>query len=556
MGKKTKKKYKIKHKTFGIISLIVLLLIGVTSYSLYHYISEEKTLKDFHKNFSPYITTTKKVDLYNEKKEKIGTISKNLPLELEENSNTHQSKFLKIKNTNYYITYKNIKKRKKEKATPKEESYYLNLQKKIKTSSNTILLKDHKEKITLNKKITLPVKTIDDQYYYIDFLNDTYQIKKSKKIKEIANEQEDNSFISVIYYEQIKEECDNPNCLTPNSINAHIKQWKENDYYFITKKDYEYYLKGYINLKEKAVLLITSEENECLKTIKEKNKVEIYPIQNDNTFHFEATNQKSTRKDPKEKQNCYQAKKYTRIDDYLKMAQGEAIEDDQGENNATDIPVVNYHFFYDAEIGDSCGESICLEAKKLEEHLKWLQENNYKTLTIYEFADWKDGIIELPKHSVLLTIDDGAKGTGAHNGNVLIPLLEKYQQHATLFLITGWWDLANYQSKYLDVQSHTDNLHFEAQCADGRGKVACSDYETVKKDLTQSLAILGGDNTSFCFPFYSYDNESLQALKDLNFRIAFIGGSRNAKRTSDNYLITRYPILSDITLQQFINIVK
>ena len=52
-----------------------------------------------------------------------------------------------------------------------------------------------------------------------------------------------------------------------------------------------------------------------------------------------------------------------------------------------------------------------------------------------EYVDWIYGRIELPKKSVLLTIDDGAMGTGKHNGNKLNPLLEKYQINATLFLI-------------------------------------------------------------------------------------------------------------------------
>ena len=243
------------------------------------------------------------------------------------------------------------------------------------------------------------------------------------------------------------------------------------------------------------------------------------------------------------------------IDEYIKMAEGQDIKDSGPINTAKEIAVVNYHFFFSSEKGESCNESICLDTKKFEEQLKWLQENHYKTLTINEFADWKDGYIELPEKSVLLTIDDGAMGTGKHNGNKLIPLLEKYKEHATLFLITGWWSLSNYQSPYLDVQSHTHNLHFEARCADGRGMVACSDYKTVKADLEQSLKILG-DKTSFCFPFYSSDSESLQALKELGFRVAFVGGNVKATRSQNNLLITRYPILNDISLQEFISIVE
>ena len=241
------------------------------------------------------------------------------------------------------------------------------------------------------------------------------------------------------------------------------------------------------------------------------------------------------------------------------MASGTDTPDNGRENSTNQsVPVLNYHFFYDETIpgeSDACHESICLEKKKLESHLKWLKENDYKTLTIEEFADWMDGIIEIPDKSVLLTIDDGAHGTGKHNGNVLIPLLEQYQEYATLFLIAGWWDIENYRSPYLDIQSHSFNLHYEATCPDGRGKVACSDYETVKQDLQQSLDVIK-DNTSFCFPFYSYDNESLQAIKELGFRISFVGGSVNAKKSNNHYLIPRYPIMDDISLNEFISIVS
>ncbi len=51
-----------------------------------------------------------------------------------------------------------------------------------------------------------------------------------------------------------------------------------------------------------------------------------------------------------------------------------------------------------------------------------------------EFRDWMYGKKSIfQKRSVLITIDDGAMGTGAHNGNKLIQFLEEYEMHATLF---------------------------------------------------------------------------------------------------------------------------
>ena len=108
----------------------------------------------------------------------------------------------------------------------------------------------------------------------------------------------------------------------------------------------------------------------------------------------------------------YQIKSYTSVDDVLKMANGEEVKQSSDEEvNKQGVPVLNYHFFYDPN-EDSCDESICLEVSKFREHLEYLKNNNFKTLTIEEFRKWMYGEIEVPSKSVLITIDDGAKGTG------------------------------------------------------------------------------------------------------------------------------------------------
>ena len=100
--------------------------------------------------------------------------------------------------------------------------------------------------------------------------------------------------------------------------------------------------------------------------------------------------------------------------------------------------------------------------------------------------------------------------------------------------------------------AHTHYLHEEQSCADGRGTFVCSDYETDKNNLQESIDALG-DNTSFCFPFYMTSETSLKAVKDSGFKMSFVGGNVKAKRTNDKFLIPRYPIMSDITLNQFIS---
>lgn len=219
------------------------------------------------------------------------------------------------------------------------------------------------------------------------------------------------------------------------------------------------------------------------------------------------------------------------------------------------IAVLNYHFFYSDF--ENCNQGICLNTKKLEEQFKYLNDNGYKTLTMEEFRAWMYGEIELPKKSVLLTIDDGAMGTGIHNGNKLIPLLEKYQIHATLFLITGWWDINNYRSSYLDIESHTYDMHTEGLCSNvTRGaKMLCSSYEDAVNDLKKSIEITGS-NTAFCYPFYAYNDQAINEVKEAGFKLAFAGGSVKATRNSNKYAIPRYPIYNNITLSTFISYIS
>ena len=222
------------------------------------------------------------------------------------------------------------------------------------------------------------------------------------------------------------------------------------------------------------------------------------------------------------------------------------------------IAVLNYHFFYDKSQGQSCGDSICEEISQFRQHLQWFNDNGYKTLTMKEFRDWMYGYTELPEKSVLITVDDGAAGTGKHNGNLLIPTLEQYKAHATLFLITGWWDISNYQgSQYLEIQSHTNDMHNEGWCSGvTRGaRMLCQNNDQVREDLKKSIEIVK-DKTSFCFPFYASDDRTIGIVKELGFEMAFVGGSRKARRTDNKWTIPRYPIIQSHSLNDIIEMVS
>lgn len=218
---------------------------------------------------------------------------------------------------------------------------------------------------------------------------------------------------------------------------------------------------------------------------------------------------------------------------------------------ATKIAVLNYHFFYDATKGNK-GDGNYTSIQTFEEQLKYLKDNHYKTLTMEEFRAWMYGERDLPARSVLITVDDGGNGTGKKNGNLLIPMLEKYQAHATIFLITGWWSKDGYQSPYVDLESHSNEMHESNYCSGvSRGaKMLCLSDEEVIEDLTISTNYLGS-KTAFCYPFYAHTQHTMELLQQVGFKLAFIGGESKATRSTNKYKIPRYHMYKTTTLVQF-----
>ena len=553
MEKKSKKENKQKTtkkkgKIIGVSIVVVLLILIIITTLLVLYTKKE--VKNIKTSYNQYIKIKKDTNIYDKNNKVLGKIYKNTELEIVKlNKITTKNKNFQVKDTNYYIYYKDTKKIKNINKD-KNNNNYIVLNKNIKTNKKVTLYKNNKKVITLNNGINLPIQYISNNTYYIYYLNKLLEIKKSNNIKEIDHENtKENSTnqISILLYDTINNTCtNNESCTTTETFKNQINKLLENNYYTITNEEYENYLNNNLRLKNKALLILTNNETEIVQNIAKELNINIEtPSKSD----LVKTNEKTV-------SNTYQIKSYSTIENILKMANGEKVVETPPKkqtNYVQGVPVLNYHFFYDPTLGEECYEGICLTTQKFREHLEYLKNNNFKVLTMNEFVKWIYGEIDIPEKSVLITVDDGAKGTGAHNGNKLIPLLEEYKMHATLFLIAGWWDISNYQSKYLEVQSHTYDMHKYGDC--GKGQLVCANYESAKQDLQKSLDIIG-NNTSFCYPFYSYDNEAIQAIKDLGFKVAFAGGNRDATRNSNKYLIPRYPIHSNITMDRFKEIVN
>ena len=222
-------------------------------------------------------------------------------------------------------------------------------------------------------------------------------------------------------------------------------------------------------------------------------------------------------------------------------------------HNASGVGVLNYHAFYDENIEEeknNCPTEICHSKAQFKTHLDYLKDNNILTLKMRELEMYIDGKLQLPK-SVLITIDDGGREQRG------IDMLTEYKMYGTIFLVTSWFDPKDYyKTEYIELHSHSDNLHNQGDCPTGQGGgIQCLGEEVIQKDLKTSRDKLGG-STYFCYPFYVYNETTTRQVKEAGFELAFIGGGRKATKTTDKWHIPRYQIVKTTPLERFIQIVN
>lgn len=91
------------------------------------------------------------------------------------------------------------------------------------------------------------------------------------------------------------------------------------------------------------------------------------------------------------------------------------------------IPVLMHH-----HISPNPG-LVTVSPEIFEQQIRWLSQHGYQSLTCAQFADFLQGK-PTPRKSVLITFDDGY----LDNYVYAHPVLQHYQMHAVLFIVTDW----------------------------------------------------------------------------------------------------------------------
>lgn len=225
-------------------------------------------------------------------------------------------------------------------------------------------------------------------------------------------------------------------------------------------------------------------------------------------------------------------------------------------SNASRITTLCYHRVYD--MNEKCNDIyICKKKSNFDKEMKYLKDNNYLTLTMEETYLYLTKKLQVPRRSVVITLDDG------HLIKSAIDVLEKYKLYATSFVKSkAFDDLSGFKSDYLYLGSHTHNMHTPGVCPIEReyqqgGGILCLPSATVLNDLKTSREKLN-NTIALAYPFYDYNERAINLVKQAGFKIAFIGSNGVTGRSYPGinvYKVPRITMWDNTSFETFKNYV-
>ena len=267
---------KINHKNkkkYLFLLLIIPVIIGaVITYRIIdkgnekqRLIEEQKTIDDIKNHYNKFVKVDNKTSLLSKKNDEFQDelmIFPDVIVELDDNDITKDTKYFKLKDSDYYINYLDVSKIEKEEEKDNRYKNYLPFNENIVTKDSFILYDGEKEIYSFDKSMDFPIIIKDyEGKYYVEYNNRLLSIKKDdvKSIKESHNTDKQNQKkITTLAYHQVEDgdnDCkDAYVCIKKNNFDKEMKYLKDNNYFTLTMEELLMYLNGSLQVEKGIVL--------------------------------------------------------------------------------------------------------------------------------------------------------------------------------------------------------------------------------------------------------------------------------------------------------------
>jgi peptidoglycan/xylan/chitin deacetylase (PgdA/CDA1 family) len=214
------------------------------------------------------------------------------------------------------------------------------------------------------------------------------------------------------------------------------------------------------------------------------------------------------------------------------------------------LPILMYHYVSPLPAdADAVRVGLTLDPVQFRQHIEYLSQAGYNTVSLYEMDEALMNGAELPPNPVILSFDDGY----AEHYNYVFPLLRNFGMTGTFFVITQfadnnapnyltWAQIEEMQEAGMSMEAHTKNH------VDLRNR----DFDYLVFEIAGSIesieAHTDSESRMFAYPVGRYDNNTLAVMASTDVLRA-VTTQLGAWQTSENRLeVPRMRITNETTV--------
>lgn len=111
-----------------------------------------------------------------------------------------------------------------------------------------------------------------------------------------------------------------------------------------------------------------------------------------------------------------------------------------GSDLGQSIPVLVYH-----KIEEPAKDLISVSPAQFQQQMEYLNQNDFQTITLSDYATWRDGNYNLPKKAIILVFDDGFLSVY----NTAKPIMDQYGFVGSVITVTRYASFTSNTSGYM-----------------------------------------------------------------------------------------------------------
>jgi peptidoglycan/xylan/chitin deacetylase (PgdA/CDA1 family) len=222
------------------------------------------------------------------------------------------------------------------------------------------------------------------------------------------------------------------------------------------------------------------------------------------------------------------------------------------------VPILMYHYIsVPPPDADAVRLDLSVPPERFAEHLRYLREAGYVSITLYDLFLALQAGYPLPGKPVIITLDDGHRDTYT----AAFPLLKQYGFTATFFVLTGlidegrpeyltWDQVIEMDRAGMDVEAH-GHTHVDLSGRD-------ADY-LVWQILGSKEAIEARTHKAvrfFCYPSGGYDDLVIQILHSAHYWGAVTANFGSEQRSDRPFELPRVRVRGQYTVQDLARVIE